>query len=261
MKIRSESTTDGVVARRFDLIVGDQTVPGMHWLPADAGDRPQPTVCIGHGGFQHKLYGNVPELAVQLVQNLGVAVIALDAPNHGDRVADKEAAKKAREAAVAAAASGESRRRAINPEAMAAMMKRTQMHVDEWKALVDVLQTDPRWSTGPFGWWGVSMGTSHGLPVVAQDSRFTAAVFGLNALAPGNEAMAAMAASITVPILFLNQSDDELMTRDAALALWDSFGSKDKTMHINPGGHVQVPKFERDSSESFFRRHLIDAGH
>ena len=102
------------------------------------------------------------------------------------------------------------------------------------------------------------MGTSHGIPLVAGDGRIPAAVFGLNALAPGNEEMAAQAASITIPILFLNQSDDELMTRDAALALWDAFGSTEKTMHINPGGHVQVPRFERQSSEAFFRRHLLE---
>src|SRR3546814_5061256 len=56
-------------------------------------------------------------------------------------------------------------------------------------------------------------------------------LFGLNALRPGDDEMAANAAAITIPILFLNQSDDELMTRDAALALWDAFGSAEKTMH------------------------------
>lgn len=257
MQVLSESTDDGVLARRFDLVVGEATVPGMHWTPAQA-DAPYPTVCIAHGGFQHKLYGNVPELAIQLVRNLGVGVVALDAPNHGDRIADPEAAKAARDRAVKATTEGRARR-GYDPEALKAMVKRTQMHVDEWKALLDALQNDERWAAGPFGWWGVSMGTSHGLPMVSQDARITAAVFGLNALAPGNEAQADMAASITVPVLFLVQSDDELMTRDAALALWDAFGSKEKTMHLNPGGHVQVPKFERDSSEAFFRRHLFPA--
>jgi hypothetical protein len=252
MKLIEEKVDDGVLARRFDLQVGEETVPGMHWLPA-AVEGAHATVCIGHGGFQHKLYGNVPELAIQLVRNLGVGVVALDAPRHGDRIRpeDREAARKARDEAVAGT------RRSIDPKALAAMAKRTQMHVDEWKALVDSLCEDPRWSGGPFGWWGVSMGTTHGIPVVSQDDRFTCAVFGLNALRPGDDEGKARAASITVPILFLNQSDDELMTRDAALALWDAFGSTDKTMHINPGRHVQVPKFERDSSEAFFRRHLL----
>src|SRR3546814_6939035 len=77
------------------------------------------------------------------------------------------------------------------------------------------------------------MGTFHGIPLAAADDRIAAAVFGLNALRPGDDEMAANAADITIPILFLNQSDDELMTRDAALALWDAFGSAEKTMHIN----------------------------
>jgi dienelactone hydrolase len=255
MQIVSESTESGVTARRFDLTVGDQTVPGMHWIPAEPAGG-YATVCIAHGGMQHKNYGNVPELAVQLVTNLGIGVVALDAPNHGDRITDPEGAEKARARALQAARDGSARRN-VDPEALKKMLARTQMHVDEWKALLDTLQKDERWAAGPFGWWGVSMGTSHGLPMVAQDTRISAAVFGLNALAPGNEAQKAMAESITVPILFLFQSDDELMTRDAGLALWDAFGSKEKTMHINPGGHVQVPKFERDSSEAFFRRHLL----
>lgn len=254
MDIISERDDDGVRARRFDLRVGDEVVPGMHWLPLGATDA-HATVCIGHGGFQHKLYGNVPELAVQFVQKLGVGVVALDAPRHGDRIVDPDAAKKARDQAVASA--GKGGRRGLDPKVLAAMARRTQQHVDEWRALLDVVQTNERWAAGPFGWWGVSMGTTHGLPLVAQDGRIAAAVFGLNALAPGDDEQAAGAASITIPILFLNQSEDELMTRDAALALWDAFGSSEKTMHINPGGHVQVPRFERDASEAFFRRHLV----
>lgn len=253
MDVISETETDGVRARRVDLRVGDEVVPGMHWLPPV--DGPHPTVCIGHGGFQHKRYGNVPKLAIQLVRNLGVGVVALDAPRHGDRV-DPAKAKAAREAAAAAMAEG---RRGIDPEVLGAMARRIDQHVGEWRALLDDLQTDERWAAGPFGWWGVSMGTSHGIPLVAQDGRFAAAVFGLNALRPDDEAMRSQAASITIPILFLAQSDDELMTRDAALALWDAFGSAEKTMHLNPGGHVEVPRFERDASEAFFRRHLFPA--
>lgn len=255
MKIIHVTTESGIVARRFDLEVGPEIVPGMHWIPAELAG-PYGTVCIGHGGFQHKLYGNVPELAIQLVRNLGIGVVALDAPNHGDRIADKDAAARARDAAVRAARSGGARR-AMDPEAMKEYAKRIQMHVEEWKALLDALQQDARWANGPFGWWGVSMGTSHGIPMLAQDSRIRAAVLGLNALAPGNATLKEQAEAITIPLLFLNQSEDELMTREAALALWDAFGSKEKTMHINPGGHVQVPLFERKSSEEFFRRHLL----
>ena len=70
---------------------------------------------------------------------------------------------------------------------------------------------------------------------------------------------ARQAAAVTVPVLFLNQWDDELMTREAALALWDALGSEEKTMHINPGGHVDMPGFEYRASEEFFARHLLAA--
>jgi alpha-beta hydrolase superfamily lysophospholipase len=137
------------------------------------------------------------------------------------------------------------------------MAARAVQHVAEWRALLDDLQTNPQWAAGPFGWWGVSMGTAHGIPLAASDDRISAAVFGLNALRDGDVRWAEQAASITVPVLFLCQSDDELMTRDTALALWDALGSTEKTLHLNPGSHVQVPKFERQASEDFYRRHLL----
>ena len=190
MHILDETTEADVCARRFDLQVGDETVPGMHWLPREPAQQ-HATICIGHGGFQHKLYGNVPELAVQLAQNLGVGVVALDAPNHGDRITDPDAAKRARDAAVRAASEGRGLR--LDPKVRDAMAARVAMHVAEWRALLDALQTDDRWRDGPFGWWGVSMGTSHGIPLVAEDGRIAAAVFGLNALAPGDETLARQA--------------------------------------------------------------------
>jgi hypothetical protein len=199
----------------------------------------------------------VLELARQLVANLGVGVVALDAPEHGDRVTDPDAA--ARALAAARSRDPEARRRVLGGAARAAAAERAKAHVAEWRALLDDLAADERWSSGPFGWWGVSMGTTHGLPLAARDRRIAAAVFGLNALRPGDNEWAEQAAAVTVPVLFLNQWDDELMTRTASVALWDALGSTEKTMHVNPGGHVQVPRFERDASELFFRRHLVDA--
>jgi hypothetical protein len=208
-------------------------------------------VCIGHGGFQHKRIDNVLALARQLVTTLGVGVVALDAPEHGERITDPDRA--ARQLAALSSRDPEVRRRAVGREARAAMAARAVVHVAEWRALLDVLTEG---GVGPFGWWGVSMGTTHGVPLTAGDPRITCAVFGLNALRPGDDDWAAQAAAVTVPVLFLNQWDDELMTRETSVALWEAFGSAHKTMHVNPGRHVQVPRFERDASVDFFRRHL-----
>ncbi len=46
------------------------------------------------------------------------------------------------------------------------------------------------------------------------------------------------------------------MTCEAGLALWDTFGSQEKTMHINLGPHVGIPVFERDAAIAFYQRHL-----
>ncbi len=257
MHVHGEEVDGAVVERRFSLQVGAEAVPGIHWLPA-APRATHPTVLIGHGGFQHKRIDNVLALARQLVANLGVGVVALDAPEHGDRVTDPDAAART----LAALRSGDAseRRRSLGSAARRAMAERAEVHVREWRALLDQLQADERWAGGPFGWWGVSMGTTHGLPLAAGDDRISAAVFGLNALRPGDDKWAGQAAAVTIPVLFLTQWDDELMTRETAIALWEAFGSTEKTMHVNPGGHVQVPRFERTASEDFFRRHLLRTG-
>jgi hypothetical protein len=65
-----------------------------------------------------------------------------------------------------------------------------------------------------------------------------------------------LARSVTVPLLFLVQWDDEVVSRDLAFELFDLFGSTDKTLHANPGGHVEIPRAERDAAEAHFALHL-----
>jgi hypothetical protein len=52
------------------------------------------------------------------------------------------------------------------------------------------------------------------------------------------------------------QLDDEGNDRQLALDLFDAFGSKEKTLHANLGGHAGVPWFEVDNGARFFARHL-----
>jgi len=257
MEIVSEVVEKGVVERRFDLKVDDEVVPGIAWLPeaAAAGSR-VPTILIGHGGTQHKRVPNVLGLARRFVRHLGFAAVAIDAPGHGERITDQAAADAARKRLEGRIASGE-RRMDLSPEEVKAWVARTARGVVDWKATADDVLAQP-WSDGRLGYWGVSMGTAIGLPYVASDPRVSCAVLGLagNGLRPGANDFDAAARSLTIPILFVFQWDDELMTRESGLALFDAIGSKEKTMHINPGGHVATPLFERDSYNAFFKRHL-----
>ena len=94
--------------------------------------------------------------------------------------------------------------------------------------------------------------------IVDQNAALQAAVLGLAGLnnRPGNERFEHSARTLSIPILFLFQWDDELMSRQSGLDLFDAIGSKDKAMHIFPGGHVQTPLWERDAYEAHFVRHL-----
>ncbi len=121
--------------------------------------------------------------------------------------------------------------------------------VGEWQAVLDHLEC------GPVGYWGISLGCGLGVPFVAAEPRVRAAVLGLGgAAAP---ALREAAAQITVPIEFLVQWDDERVPREQSAALFDAFGSADKTLHANPGRHGdRLPEHELDSAVRFFTRHL-----
>ena len=126
--------------------------------------------------------------------------------------------------------------------------------VPEWRSTIDAL-TGLDWigAQSPVGYWGVSLGSAIGVPLVAAEPRIKAAVLGLM----GHETLAAQAARITVPVEFVLQWDDEIVPRDSGLALFGAIGSAEKTLHANPGAHAAVPGFEIDSSERFFARHLL----
>jgi dienelactone hydrolase len=242
----NESTERGVTERDFHLVVAGERVPGVAWSPDDK--ESWPTILLGHGGTQHKRTPGVQSLARRLVRHMGYGAVAIDAPEHGDRRATPQEerfdpAEMLRRIA------------AMTPEQTQALEERNTSAQGEWRATLDSLQVTPGFSAGPFGYWGVSMGTSIGLPFVAADPRISAAVLGLAGLASGQR-LAESAHAMRVPVLFLFQWDDELIERDQGLALFDAIGSREKTLHVNPGGHLKIPAHERDSVEAFYARHL-----
>jgi dienelactone hydrolase len=260
MDIISEKIEKGVVEQRFDMLVGAETVPGIRWC-AEVADGPRPTILIGHGGTQHKRVPNVLGLARRFVRHLGYAAVALDAPGHGDRVTDPEHAARRRQAIQARIAAGPGAgSSAPDPQEAREWVERTTKGIAEWRALLDHL--DAQEAGQRYGYWGVSMGTAIGLPFVASEPRVRAAVLGLAGLGnrPGAKRFEQAARGLNVPVLLVLQWNDELVSQEAGLSLFEAIGSAGKTLHVNPGGHVQIPLFERDAYEAFFLRHLGPAG-
>jgi len=244
MHFTSQASADGVSEQQF--ILGE--IPGVLWTPAaDAG--PRPLILLAHGGGQHKKAPGMVGRARRFVTGGGFAAVAIDAPGHGDRPkseADLRQFAALRERMAAAEPVGEMIARDNAERAVQA--------VPEWRETLDAL-TEAGLAAAPAGFWGVALGSAIGIPLVAAEPRIGAAVFGL--APPGN--LAEAAARITVPVEYLLQWDDEFIPRDAGLALFDAFASPEKTLHANPGRHGDVPRFEVDSADRFFRRHLLAA--
>ncbi|MFI5306967.1 MAG: dienelactone hydrolase family protein [Polyangiales bacterium] len=249
MQFTDTATQQGVTEQRFELEVSGERVPGILWTPEGARG-PRPLVLQGHGGTQHKRVQNVLGLARRLVRHHGYAVAAIDAPGHGDRVAPEEAARNRERARVPGALR-------MTDEQRKALAQRSQQAVAEWRATLDALQqVEHVGHERPVGYWGVSMGTLFGVPLLAAESRFSCAVLGLAGMRAGAEAFVDAARRVKIPLLFMFQRNDELMTFESGLALFDAFGSEIKTMHVNPGPHMGIPAFEREYFETFFVRYL-----
>jgi dienelactone hydrolase len=256
MKFKREKTIDGVLQRDFDLQVAGETVPCVLWAPRDA-EGPRPLICMGHGGSQHKKTPGIRSRAVEYAQRHGWATLAIDAPGHGDRISREQAAALARD--VGERVTGRSGVTAIDPSRLKAMMERTRLALGEWKAALDAtLALDFVGESSPVGYWGVSMGTAIGVPFVASEPRFQCAVFGLAGLRPGASEFAEAAKQIRIPVQFVFQWDDAVAPREHGIALFEAFASEDKAMHIHPGGHLEIPTYERHAWTAFFNRHLVE---
>ncbi len=257
MHVISESPDDGVIERRFDMTVDGAVVPAIIWTTAKK-PGPAPVILIGHGATQHKRVANVLSLARRFVGDLGFTAVAIDAPDHGDRVVDVAAsdARRARLAQRIAAGPGQGSVMNLSADDTRRWIENISRGVSEWRAVIDLLETDGLVRDGRLGYWGVSMGTMIGLPLMASEPRLRAAVLGLAGLPPEPGPLEAAARRTTAPVLFVFQWNDELVTREAGLRLFDALGSTDKAMHINPGGHLGTPLYERLNYVAFFRRHL-----
>ncbi|BEL04967.1 hypothetical protein Q0Z83_031580 [Actinoplanes sichuanensis] len=243
MRSLSTSSADGV--QRLLFSVGE--VPGVLWTPLGAtGVRP--LILIGHGGGQDKTAPAVSHRARRFVADLGAAVVSVDVPGHGDRPVHPEfnALATADQARIDA---GED----LITLLAAFQARVAEQTVPEWRAVLDAVQALDHVDAGPVGYWGVSLGCGLGVPFVAAEPRVRAAVLGLGSALVN----AADAARITVPVEFLVQWHDERVPREQSLALYDAFGSEEKSLHANPGLHAdRLPEHELDSAVRFFARHL-----
>ena len=228
----------GVEELRFDVHCEGRRIPSLLWRPD--GTPPRALALLGHGGSLHKRADYVLAIARRLARQHQIASLAIDGPGHGER-RDAGSDRKA--------ANAEFEKSWQRPEA-------SDEVVAEWKTALDAVETE--FGAVPVGYFGLSMGTMMGLPLVAAEPRVRAAVLGLmGSVGPNRERLVRDAPTLQIPVRFLVQWDDEVVPRDSALDLFDRIGSTDKALRAHPGIHVAVPPEEMRAVSAFLAERLL----
>jgi alpha-beta hydrolase superfamily lysophospholipase len=206
-------------------------ITGALWLP-DHHDATTPLILCGHGASGDRYQAPIPHLAKRLLRECGYATLSLDGPVHGLRQ--------------------------VGPggrEALAEEMRRPEFvddMVSDWLSALSVMASEKNIGHGPLGYFGLSMGTIFGLPLLAAAAaagvKFNAATLGLagttGAVSFISQRLLEDARAITLPVAFLMQLEDELFPRDGYLELFDALACSDKRLHANPGLHPEIPAEE-----------------
>ncbi|MFD4876341.1 dienelactone hydrolase family protein [Streptomyces sp. NPDC058420] len=229
---------DGVLEREFTL--GE--IPGTLWTPESAA--PVPLILMAHNNGLPKAEPRLVARA-RLSAAAGYAVASIDAAGCGDRPRSA-AAEQARADLRRAMRAGEP----VDDLFESLVGPLVEQAVPDWRTALDALLALPG-ITGPVGYSGW---TALGIRLAVLEPRIAVAGFFAGGYVP--RAQREEARQVTIPLLLLLQWDDDGNPRQRALDLFDAFGSKEKTLHANLGGHLGTPWFEREDGDRFFGRHL-----
>ena len=254
---REKSIEHGVMQREFSLEVNGASVPCVIWMPLEPARHCDVVIAMAHGGSQHKKTYELRMRAIHYAKTFGWISLAIDAPDHGDRISREAAEQQVLE--TAARVNGEPNAPSMSVDDKIRFLdEHTAQAVPEWKAALDALLGSQIVGARPaLGFWGISMGSTIGIPLLAEDRRFKCAVLGLAELHPLHQNFRKAAELVRVPLRFIFQWDDLIRNRQYGIDLYDAFGSEEKSMHINQGGHIDYPAVETDSWEVFFKHHLL----
>ena len=208
--------------RDFSVLRMAEEVPGTLWLPR--AEQPCALVLLGHGGSRHKR----DETVLKVVRSMaarGFAVASIDGPVHGARrtvPADPEATRLEFVATWKTGDGGTARMTA------------------DWSAVLTALSLQPELENLPVGYFGLSMGTAYGLPLLAADPRIRSAAIGMwGTNFPNSAQLASAARKVRSPVLFMHKRNDQFFTLDGALDLFDALATDDKRMLVSCGVHTE----------------------
>ncbi|MEV0434106.1 alpha/beta hydrolase [Nocardia sp. NPDC050413] len=240
--ITEQRLDDDILEREF--LLGD--IPGILWTPASVS-TPMPLILVGpppiglRNAYPRLLARARPTVAA------GYAAATIELPGSGDRPRSAAADQALADLRQALAAGGP-----VDDEIVDRLvLPLVDEAVPEWQAALDALLALPEIG-GPVGYSGgvISIGTR--LAVV--EPRIAAAVLFAGSFVP--RAILEEARNVRIPLHVLLQWDDEGNDRQRSLDLFDAFGSEEKALNANMGGHIGVPPYAGAEAGRFFTRHL-----
>lgn len=215
-------------------------------MDASSVTAPVPLILLGHPGGLPMMYPRLVARAQHCAAE-GFAAASIELPGGGNRprfLAVEEARADLRRALQA----GE---RVDDEIVDRLVLPLVDKAVPEWRATLDALLALPEIG-GPVGYSGGIIAIGVRLAVV--EPRIRAALLFAGSFVP--RSMFEEARQVSIPLQVLLQWDDEGNDRQLALDLFDAFGSREKALHANMGGHTGIPHYAGEGANRFFIRHL-----
>jgi dienelactone hydrolase len=220
----------------------DRRVPALVLTPEDA-DGPRPVVLLGHGAGGSKDEPQMLSIARWLVRREAFAVALIDGPVHGERRTSPDSN-----------VGQEARQILVSPETYEGMAA-------DWRRTLDACGELPNVGNERSAYFGFSMGCVLGIKTVAAEPRFACAVLAIGGIlgeATPNP-LAEAAATIDRPVLMINQSEDEIFSRQSTFRLYDAL-SGPKRVFFYPGAHTGVPREAMERTREFLHAQLAGNG-
>lgn len=235
--------TNKLTERRFTA--GD--THGILWMPPSAA-TPVPLILMGQpGGIgMERMY---PRLAARAHSSAerGFAALCIEMPGAGGRP-PLPGVEQARVELRRAISAGQQPPADVTDRLILPLVEQA---VPEWQYTLDQALALPELGPGVGFSGGVIAIAIHLLTV---EPRIAAAGLFAGSYVPRR--IMDEAPLVTIPLHVLLQWDDEANDRAMALELFDAFGSAEKTLYANMGGHTGVPAFAGEDAARFFARHL-----
>lgn len=198
---------------------------------AHVPERVDRVLVMAHGADNSRKAGYI-DVGAKVLARSGTAVVAMDAPRHGDR-ADA----------------------GLLEDPVGTLVDVLVESVRDHRRLIDGVRS--RWPEAPIGFAGFSMGGLYGVPLLAVEDRIRSAaiVIAGSTMVSYPERFGRLSRQVRErlavtdpavhaprvgdrPVLMLNADADEIVSREAAIALYDAFVGP-KELVFMPGTHTE----------------------